>query len=406
MTKNISARGLLIWFVVTLFVVYAFFLNTAGAVFAGTIKTSLQLSNLGAAFAVGSFVLGFACMQIPAGYLLDRYSIRWVTSGGIFLLALGNLTLTFASSLPLFALSNFVQGLGASFAFIAVGKLIGEWFSQKMFPIFFGLTQTLSCILSAIIHYYLVQALEVVTWQSMYLKFSLFGFILFILTLIVVRSPSMAKAKELLSFTESLSMVFKNGQIWICAFAGACSFGVLAAYGSFWYMQVQKDFSTTVAESLIISGMIFVGIGIGTPFFGWLSNMMHSRRLAIHISVVIGTMFLIMGIYLPHFDVNTYIPIKFVSFCIGFFLSGSMLYYTSISEISSNNTRAVALGLINTCVFIFNTLLLFIPQLFITEASKSHFTFLWILPVTVLVSIFLAYFAKETFITQKGKKTT
>lgn len=156
---NKKFRGLLIWFIGTLFVVYAFFLNTAGAVFSDTFKKFLQLSDMGAAFAVGSFVLGFACMQIPAGYLLDRFPIRFVASG-LFLLALGNLTLTFSSNLPLFALSNFIQGLGASFAFIAVGKLIGEWFAPKMFPILFGLTQTISCILTAIIHYYLVQALE------------------------------------------------------------------------------------------------------------------------------------------------------------------------------------------------------------------------------------------------------
>lgn len=400
MKKNVL--GLLIWFIVTLFVVYAFFLNTAGAVFADTIKTYLQLSNVGAAFAVGSFVLGFACMQIPAGYLLDRYSIKWVTAGGVFLLAFGNLSLTFASSLSLFALSNFVQGLGASFAFISVGKLIGEWFAPKMFPILFGLTQTLSCVLTAFIHYYLVEALQVISWQTIYLDFSLFGFALFLLILLFVKSPSKAKSSQLLTFGKSLSLVFTNKQIWICAVAGASSFGVLAAYASFWYMSVQKSFQVPTSDSLIISGMIFAGIGIGTPFFGWLSNQIRSRKLAIHTAVVLGTIFLIMGLYLPHFSINTYFPIKLVSFCIGFFLSGSMLYYTCISEICSSNTRAVALGLINTCVFIFNTALLFIPQFIATKDSPSYSTSLWILPVCVLISVFFAYFVKETYSTKKS----
>lgn len=399
MKKN--AMGLLIWFIVTLFVVYAFFLNTAGAVFADTIKTSLNLSSLGASFAVGSFILGFACMQIPAGYLLDRFSIRIVASSGLFLLALGNFTVSYASNLPLFALSNFVQGLGASFAFISVGKLIGEWFSPKVFPILFGLTQTLSCVLTAIIHYYLVQALEVVSWQSIYLDFSVFGFSLLVLMLIFVRSPSKVKSKDVISFGKSISLVFSSRQMWLCVVAAATSFGVLAAYASFWYLPVQKQFSVDLSESLIISGMMFVGIGIGTPFFGWLSNKIQSRRLAIHIAVVLGAIFLLMGLYLSHFDINTYIPIKFISFCIGFFLSGSMLYYTCINEISSNNTRAVALGLINTGVFIFNSLLLFIPQLLVTKESTTYFTSLWILPACVLISIFFAYFVKETFATSK-----
>ena len=191
--------------------------------------------------------------------------------------------------------------------------------------------------------------------------------------------------------------------MWLCAVAAATSFGVLAAYASFWYMKVQKYFSVDVSTSLVISGMIFVGIGIGTPFFGWLSNKIKSRRLGLHLSVVPGAIFLIMGLYTPHFDINTYLPIEVVSFCIGFFLSGSMLYYTCISEISSSNTRAVALGLINTSVFIFNTVLLFIPLFFITSTSNTYFTYLWVLPVCVLVSIFLAYFCEGNHFDKKIK---
>lgn len=396
-----SVRGLLIWFIVTLFVVYAFFLNTAGAVFSEAFKTSLQLSDMGAAFAVGSFVLGFACMQIPAGYLLDRFPIRFVASSGLFLLAFGNLILTFSSNLGMFTLSNFVQGLGASFAFIAVGKLIGEWFSAKVFPILFGLTQTISCVLSAIIHYYLVQALQTVTWQTIYMEFAGLGFILFIFMLLFVKSPHVAKKEKKISFGKSMSIVLQNKQMWLCSVAAATSFGVLAAYGSFWYLQVEQYFSVDLSTSLVISGMIFVGIGIGTPFFGWLSNRIGSRKLAIHLSVVPGAIFLLMGLYLPHFNLQVYAPTEFISFCIGFFLSGSMLYYTCISELASQNTRALALGLINTFVFIFNTALLFIPQFFITEASTSYFTYLWILPVCVLISIFCGYFVKETLRTAK-----
>jgi len=399
--KNIT--GLTIWFIVTLYVVYAFFLNTAGAVFADTIKDYMHLTNVGAALAVGSFVLGFACMQIPAGYLLDRFSIRIVVSCGLFLLAFGNFTLSFSSTLQSFIISNFVQGLGASFAFIAVGKLIGEWFTPKMFPILFGLTQTLSCVLTAGIHYYLVKALEVVTWQSIYKELSIFGFVLLALVVIFVRSPANVKKKATLSFGKSMGLVLKDKQVWLCSIAGATSFGVLAAYASFWYMTVEKYFSVSVPDALIISGMIFIGIGIGTPFLGWLSNKVKSRKLIVHVSVVLGAIFLLISLYAPHFEVNTYIPIEVISFAVGFFLSGSMLYYTNINEIASNSTRAVALGLINTCVFIFNTLLLFIPQLFITKTSNTYFTYLWVLPACVLIAIFFGYFVKETYAVQNKK---
>jgi len=395
---KVSFSGILVWFVITLFVIYGFFLNTAGAVFAGTIKSSLNLTDSGAAASVGSFIIGFALMQIPAGYLLDRFNIRNVVASGLFLLAFGNLALTHSTTLPLFCISNFVQGIGASFAFLAAGKLISQWFAPRLFPIMFGLTQSLSCVLAAIIHYKLVMALQTMTWQNIYLKLSVFGFVLLVLALIVVKSPKKGKDKtKPLSLSTSLGMVFKNTQVWLCAICAATSFGVLAAYGSFWYLNVQKFYSVDTTNSLIISGLVFAGIGIGTPLLGWISNKLKSRHLVIHFSLVLGAIFLILGLYLPHFNINNFFLIQTVSFFIGVFLSGAMLFYTCASELATDQTRAVALGVINTAVFIFNSLLLFIPRLFITNSSESFFTYLWILPVCVLVSILISYFVKETY---------
>src|ERR1700733_2504622 len=98
-----AVNGSIVWFVATLYVVYSFCLNTAGAVFSEAIKTTLQTDNLGVSLAFGAFVLGFACMQIPAGYLLDKFNTRFVVSSGIFLLALGNIAISFSNNLTMFS---------------------------------------------------------------------------------------------------------------------------------------------------------------------------------------------------------------------------------------------------------------------------------------------------------------
>ena len=148
--------GSIVWFIATLFVIYSFCLNTAAAVFAHAIRTTLHASNFSVSLANGAFILGFACMQIPAGYLLDKFNARFVVSTGVFLLALGNAMAAFSDNLIIFALANILQGVGASFAFIAAAILISQWFSAKVFPILFGLTQTISCVSAGIIHYYFI----------------------------------------------------------------------------------------------------------------------------------------------------------------------------------------------------------------------------------------------------------
>ena len=389
--------GYIVWFVTTLFVIYSFCLNTAAAVFFTAIQTTLHASNLEVSLASGAFILGFACMQIPAGYLLDKFNARFVVSAGVLLLTCGNAIASFTDHLIIFAIANFIQGLGASFAFIAAAILISQWFSSKTFPILFGFTQTISCTSAGIIHYYFIILLKTHTWNAIYHGLAIFGFILWILTLLLVKTPAAYKQLTTISLKQSLSKVLHNKQIWLCSIAAATSFGVLLAYASFWYMPIQTYYSIENWQAVIISGMIFFGIAIGTPFSGWISNKFKSRIMIIHITLVLGVMALILGIYLPHYKINTLIIIKTISFFIGFFLSGSMLFYTIVNEISPASTRGVAISFLNTLVFLFNTLLLFIPYLFVTAISKEFFTYLWILPCSALFSILLLYFIKDSF---------
>lgn len=389
--------GLLVWFVSALFVIYAFCLNTAAAVFSDAVKSSLALSDIQAAYAVGAFTIGFACMQIPAGYLLDRFNTKLILSLGVLLMAVGNALISYAHGLGMFALANLIQGAGGSFAFIGTGILIARWFQPKVFPILFGLTQTLSCFLTGIIHYVFKNALQTHPWNELYKDLAIFGFFLFVATVLIVKTPSDGKQPKPVSFGKALGTVFTDSQIWLSTIAAATTFGVLLAYGGFWYLSVQNFYSVSTSNSLILSAIIFAGIGVGTPMLGWVSNLLRSRKLVIHVTLVIGNMVLLLGLYLPHYDFEGYVLIDLISFFIGFLLSGSMLFYTVVSELSTDSTRGVALSLTNTGVFLFNTALMFIPYFFITGHSKAFFTYLWILPFFVMVSILLTYFVKESY---------
>ncbi|MCL9684653.1 MFS transporter [Legionella maioricensis] len=389
--------GYIVWFTATLFVVYAFCLNTASAVFSDAIKTTLGASPVGVSIAMSAFILSFACMQIPAGYLLDKFNPRLVVSGGILLLATGNVLTSYSDNITLFTISNVIQGCGASFAFVAAAVLIPQWFSEKQFPILFGLTQTMSCILSGIIHYYFTVELKIHTWNDIYRGLALFGFILFLLSALSIKSPPHYRRGENISLKNSLTLVFKNKQIILCSLAAATSFGVLLAYAGTWYIKIQTYYSVDNLQAVIIGGMIFLGIGIGTPFLGWLSNKVKSRVMVIHVTLCLGTMFLLMGISLPHFDFRGLILAQIISFLIGFFLSGSMLFYSVVSELSTNATRGVAISVLNTAVFLFNTLMMFIPYAFLTSTSTEFFTYLWTLPFFILISILLLYFIKDSF---------
>jgi len=106
-------------------------------------------------------------------------------------------------------------------------------------------------------------------------------------------------------------------------------------------------------------------------------------------------MFLLIGIYLPPLGLKSLPVVKTAAFFIGLMLSGSMLFYTVVSECMPMEVKGVALSVVNTAVFLFNTLMLFLPYALTT--SKVFFTTLWILPFFIMISILLMYFVRETY---------
>jgi MFS family permease len=392
--KEISKiNGLFVWFVVTFYVVYSFSLNTAAAVFSPAIKTSLHTTSIQASIAVTMFIVGFAIMQIPAGYLLDKYRSKVVVSAGILILASGNLLTAFSTNLILFSLANLIQGIGASFAFVAAAVLIGQWFKPKFFPILFGLTQTISCILSGILHYIFAMALADTSWNTLYLYLSYYGFTLLFLSILFVKNPPDIKIDYTSHLRTSLRIVCSNAQLWLCTIAVSASFGVLLAYGSFWYMEIQQYYGVSQSDAMMIGACIFLGIGIGTPLLGFISNLLNSRTMVIHVSLTVGVMLLLGGIYLPKFNFESLALIKVISFLIGLSLSGSMLFFTILNEIFPPQVKGVALSVANTGVFLFYSLTLFMPYFLTT--SKIFYTSLWVLPTSIMISILVLFFVKE-----------
>jgi hypothetical protein len=126
-----------------------------------------------------------------------------------------------------------------------------------------------------------------------------------------------------------------------------------------------------------------------TPTLGWISNRIKSRKAVLHISLILGNMGLLTAIYLPHFLIANYFIIETISFFTRFMLSGSMLIYTIVTEMSSNSTRGIAISITNTSVFLFNIIIPLVPYFFITTQSAQFFTYLWILPFCLLVCKFL-----------------
>ncbi|MEO8814596.1 MAG: MFS transporter [Mycobacterium sp.] len=114
-------------------------------------RTTFGVSGLDAAHRFGaspsvlsSFVvlqiIVYAGMQIPSGMLLDRFGSTAMIATGVTVISVGQLTLGLTHSLPTAIGAYGTVGLGDAFVFIAVIRLLPNWFAPQRVPLMTQLT--------------------------------------------------------------------------------------------------------------------------------------------------------------------------------------------------------------------------------------------------------------------------
>jgi MFS family permease len=70
----------------------------------------------------------YAAMQIPVGILLDRFGPKALLAVGAFVMAAGQLTVAFAPNLATAVVGRMLVGMGDSFTFISMIRMINGWY--------------------------------------------------------------------------------------------------------------------------------------------------------------------------------------------------------------------------------------------------------------------------------------
>ena len=71
----------------------------------------------------------YAAMQIPVGILVDRFGAKVLLAVGAGIMAVGQLTVAFAPSLEVAVVGRMLVGMGDSFTFISMIRMVNGWYT-------------------------------------------------------------------------------------------------------------------------------------------------------------------------------------------------------------------------------------------------------------------------------------
>ncbi|BCZ97011.1 MFS transporter [Legionella pneumophila] len=365
------------------------------------------------------YFYAYAPTQLPAGVLYDRYGPRKLMTFAIVLCAFGSAFFASTDSVFTACIGRFLIGIGSAFSFIGVLVLISRWFPPYYFAILAGVAQLMSSVGAMFGEMPLAALIDLVGWRSASFILAGVGFLLAILFWVFIRDYPHQQNQTipdhyLRDEWKRLVAVCKHAYTWIIGGYAFAIWTPIAVFAALWGVPfLQEKFQVSVVAASGLCSMIWLGIGVGSPVLGWLSDKLESRRIALIISAVLGLIATLIILYWSELSYNWAYVVLFV---LGLGAGGQTVSFAVVKENNTPELVGTASGFNNLSVLIggaiFQPLVGYILQQtgswrIVNGAHvysiSSYQTALLVMPVCFLASLLIATFLlKESHPARRG----
>src|SRR5580698_451200 len=126
-----SARMNGVLFLLSLSVLINYIDRSNLAIAAELIKHEILISDWQLGLLLSAFFWTYALMQIPAGWLVDRFDVKWVFAAGFFVWSASTAITGLLHGFAALLIIRVILGLGESVTFPSCGKVLGSHFKEN-----------------------------------------------------------------------------------------------------------------------------------------------------------------------------------------------------------------------------------------------------------------------------------
>lgn len=321
----------------------------------------------------------YAAMQIPAGVLLDRFGPRVMIASGVAVLSTAQVTLSLTHSLVTAISAYGVVGLGDSFIFISVIRLLPNWFAPQRVPLLTQLTgicgqfgQFLSAVpfLAILLHG---------GWTAAYLSAAGLGVFAAMLTFAVARdappgAPVLVQKRAFRAAFGEIKAVWSRPGTKLGLFAhmgNSSSPGVFALMWGVPYLTTAQELPRDLAgAALTLSVLPFIVVGL---LVGTISARRPERRPTVALTMIaLITVVWTVLLALPHPAPHWLLVVLILVISAG--QPVSMLAFDFARSYNPPAAMGTAQGMVNTGGFIASLLVMQAMGLIIALAGGYSFS--------------------------------
>ncbi|MAZ39572.1 MAG: MFS transporter [Legionellales bacterium] len=330
-----------------LFLLYDYILQIFPSVMTNELMHAFDINATKLGNLAAFFLYSYLIAQLFAGPLIDKFGARICATIAIGLCALGSLFFSLSHLLWHATLARGLMGVGAAFATVSYMKIAATWFPQRLFAFIAGLLTIpvmFGALFGAAPMAFLVNHIG---WHQSLLYTAIIGFVITLFYGIVAKDKPKNKCltAEKIDYAGLIKLI-KNKKNWYLTIYSGLAFAPLLVFGGLWgnpFLVEAYHLNNTMAASF--TSLVFIGLAIGGPLFGYISDKLQNRIKVIFWGTLLGLLCLCIIIYVPH------LPLSLLALLIMMFgLGGSvfMLAFAMGKELNPIGFAASIIALINT----------------------------------------------------------
>jgi predicted MFS family arabinose efflux permease len=304
----------------------------------------------------GAFFFGFAAMQIPCGFLFDRYGPRRTVVGMLILATIGGIIFTLAPTWPILLSGRVLMGAGFGVMLIGSMVVISRWFPADRFSTLTAIVLSIGLLGNLAATTPLAWAAQAVGWRVVFGAVVVFTALATIAVWVLVRDAPPAhpflgrKPESLRQMLQGLMEVLSNPRLLpimalnFCSYA--CTFTVQGLWGGPFLREVH-GLSPIEAGNVLLVAVITYQIGMLA--FGPMDRVLDTRKwIAVGGNLMIIAILAILAIVSRP---PTWVPIAAI-LGIGFFSASSTMVMTHGRGIFPDRLIGRGMATMNTAVML------------------------------------------------------
>ena len=236
MDKNILPikKAVLIFFVFACGYFISALLRAITATLSPLLTSEFNLTAGDLGLLAGGYFLGFASMQIPLGYLLDKYGPKKIVSSFLLIAIIGTFAFSLAQNFVGLLISRILIGIGVSACLMGPLTAYRIWFAdeyQQRANAWMLMVLSMGFVFSTLPVQIL---LPMIGWRWIFALVGILIFIVILMTFIFIPSWKASEINEEDKKNKSLSVVWKN-QFFISTIPlGLFNYGGMVAIQTLW----------------------------------------------------------------------------------------------------------------------------------------------------------------------------